>query len=245
MVQERDISSFEKFLFELGNQCPGVKIIPVEKKSIDSFQISISLETFKGTLQIHEVVWSMKESGVLQARRLSWLKCDASTPCKHYGIGNIKLNNIKSIHDNVLLPEKQLHYSDELPGPSKNFQKKMARKCPPRSSRKLHYSDVYSDDDSAIEERCQKVKVNDFVITKIVNTKKTHHHYVGMVVKKFNDELLISSLKKSTSNFFVIPEKEDISHVELSDIVTVLSSPNVNNRGHYHFDDIKNYIILA
>lgn len=66
-----------------------------------------------------------------------------------------------------------------------------------------------------------------------------------MVVKKFNGELLISFLKKSTSNFFVFPEKEDISHVELSDIVTVLSSPNVNNRGHYHFDDIKNYNILA
>lgn len=68
--------------------------------------------------------------------------------------------------------KKQLDYSDELPGSSKNFQKKMARKCPPRSSRKLNYSDVYSDDDSDIEERCQKVKVNDFVITKIVSTKK-------------------------------------------------------------------------
>lgn len=179
VAQGRDISSFENFLFELGNQCPGVKIIPVEKKSIDSFQISISLETFKGTLQIHEVVWSMKESGVLQARRLSCLKFGASTPCKHDGIGNIKLNNIKSIHDNVLLPEKQLDYSDELPGPSKIFLNKMARKCPPRSSRKLHYSDVYSDDDSDIEERCQKVKVNDFVITKIVSTKKNSSPLCG------------------------------------------------------------------
>lgn len=244
VAQGRDISSFEKFLFELGNQRPGVKIIPVEKKSIDSFQISISLETFKGTLQIHEVVWSMKESGVIQATRLSCLKYGASTPCKHYGIGNIKLNNIKSIHDNVLLPEKQLDYSDELSGPSMNFQRRWQENVLPEVA--ANYTILmFILTTTQILKRCQKVKVNDFVITKIVRKKKTHHHYVGMVVKKFNDELLISFFKKSTSNFFVFPEKEDISHVELSDIVTVLSSPNVNNRGYYHFDDIKNYNILA
>lgn len=97
VAQGRDISSFAQFLFELGNQCSGIKIIPVESKAIDSFKISLDLETFKGTLQIHEVVWSTRERSVLQARRLSCLKCDAATSCKHYGIGKIHLANTESI----------------------------------------------------------------------------------------------------------------------------------------------------
>lgn len=112
----------------------------------------------------------------------------------------------------------------------------------PKSSTKLHYSDVYSDSDN--EETSQKIKVNDFVIAKIASTKKTVHLYVGVVVKKFNDELLISFLKKSTSNLYVFPENEDISHVEIKEIVKVLNPPTINNRGQYHFD-IKNYNISA
>lgn len=94
-------------------------------------------------------------------------------------------------------------------------------------------------------EKCRKVNVNDFVITMIVGKKKTIHYYVGMVKKKFNDEYLISFLKKSTSNLFVFPEKEDVSHVERCEIVTVLNPPNINNRGQYYFDDLKNYNISA
>lgn len=53
---------------------------------------------------------------------------------------------------------------------------------------------------------------------------------------KFNDEHLISFLEKSTSNFYVFPENEDISHVEIKAIVKVLNPPTINNRGQYNFD---------
>lgn len=86
----RDISTFEKFILELKTKCPGVTIIPVTKEVIDKFKITVALETFKGTLQIHEIVWTKTKSSFLQAKKLSCLKCTATT-CKHYDIGKIHL----------------------------------------------------------------------------------------------------------------------------------------------------------
>lgn len=98
-------------------------------------------------------------------------------------------------------------------------------------SKRLSYSDVYSDDSQ--EELPVKVKVNDYVISKIAG-KKSIHNYVGVVTKKFNDELLVKFMKKS-ANKFVFPLTDDISLIELPDIVTVLDQPTVNNRQQYQF----------
>lgn len=94
-----DISSFDHFLFELRKRCQGVEIIPILKKDIDNLVNvnPINLETFKGTLKVHEITWSEKRGDILQARRLSCLDCDSSTSCHHYGIGQIQLFNMDCI----------------------------------------------------------------------------------------------------------------------------------------------------
>lgn len=93
VAQGRNISSFGKFILELGKQCPGIEIIPIERKAMDSFEISIDLETFKGSLPNASSCLSTIERSVLQVRRLNCLKYDGATTCKHYGIGKINVIN--------------------------------------------------------------------------------------------------------------------------------------------------------
>lgn len=103
-------------------------------------------------------------------------------------------------------------------------------------SKKLHYSEVYSSDESETDEKITKTnpKVNNFVLVKFEGKNKKYYYYIGIVKKKFQDEFLIKFMKKSGSKF-VWPENEDISSVELKDIVAVLDEPNINNRQQYEF----------
>lgn len=104
-------------------------------------------------------------------------------------------------------------------------------------SKKLHYSDVYSSEESGTEEMIVLTKlnpkVNNYVLVKF-DGKTKEYYYIGIVMKKFQDEFLIKFMKKSGSKF-VWPENEDMSSVELKDIVAVLDEPNINNRQQYEF----------
>lgn len=64
--------------------------------------------------------------------------------------------------------------------------------------------------------------------------KHKSHYYIGNVIKKFQNELLVNFMKQS-GNKFVWPEIDDSSTVDLKDIVAVLDPPSINNRQQYDF----------
>nr|CAD7447743.1 unnamed protein product [Timema bartmani] len=54
-----------------------------------------------------------------------------------------------------------------------------------------------------------------------------------------HEEFTVSFLKNSFGEKFVFPEKEDISVIDMSDIVQVLNPPTINKRGQHMFHKIK------
>lgn len=82
---------------------------------------------------------------------------------------------------------------------------------------------------------------NDYVIVKFC-TKKFTKHYIGVVqstkLDDYPNDYLIKFLKKKTddTNKFFFPDRDDVSLVDKTNIVTVLPSPTIGHRGYYIFD---------
>lgn len=74
---------------------------------------------------------------------------------------------------------------------------------------KINYEDLY---------------VGEYIIVKFC-TKKTVVHYVGQIKEKANYEVQVAFMRKKGMKFY-FPQTEDISTVELSDVVCKLPSPS-------------------
>lgn len=118
---------------------------------------------------------------------------------------------------------------------------------------RLHYSDVY-DSLSEDEEACtnfqesstsEHIKItkemiaNKFVIVQF-QSKKNLRHYIGLVTNidcsVMDCEVKFLKKKSGSLKEFCFPEKDDISLVELRDIVKILHNPLINRRQNYVFD---------
>lgn len=66
-------------------------VIPKEDFAAYEHYVPQKLQTFKGTLKVHEVTWDQKRKAELQVRRLSCMKCAASEKCLHYSLGRIDI----------------------------------------------------------------------------------------------------------------------------------------------------------
>lgn len=100
---------------------------------------------------------------------------------------------------------------------------------------RLRYNDVYSssDESSHAGQDTTEVEINDYVVVRFTGRKKCHH-YLGIVLEKAENELLVKFMKKS-GVMFVFPDKEDLSSVDPSDVVAKVGQPSVNNRQQYTF----------
>lgn len=92
-----DIPNSRVFYEKLKNHS-SIQVIYVDAKDINSIDafLPIDLDTFKGTLKIHEVTWT-KNCSALQVRELTCRECSPDKKCKHFGLGEIPLNTISSI----------------------------------------------------------------------------------------------------------------------------------------------------
>lgn len=149
-----------------------------------------------------------------------------------------------------------LTHSLVLPGTSglQNINKDV--KIPER----VHYRDVYSSDSSSDEMTLDKLKktlkedktecsidpkVNDFVIVRLIS-KKCSKYFVGLVLnidKHLN--FTVKFLKKIHENKFVFPEKDDISIIDLDEIVSILNLPNLNKREQYIFSSFPSNFYIS
>lgn len=84
----QDIPNFETFIDKL-NTLQGIKILPIDESSISEFnkKLPLKLRVFKGTQQVHEVVWSKIEPHTLRFRKLSCSCCSENQVCSHYDLG--------------------------------------------------------------------------------------------------------------------------------------------------------------
>ncbi|XP_063225527.1 uncharacterized protein LOC134532701 [Bacillus rossius redtenbacheri] len=91
VAEGKDVSNFETFVKVLEDNCKGVKLFTVKEKEIESLEEYLHLEekkieAFKGTLQVHQVVYcSRKRSSGLQFRSSSCFSCQQK--CVHFFLG--------------------------------------------------------------------------------------------------------------------------------------------------------------
>lgn len=107
---------------------------------------------------------------------------------------------------------------------------------------KLKVSEVYtssseSENENILEHHSssrRKIKINDYVVAKVFS-KKSEKYYIALVLSRKEKDVQLKFLKKCGTKF-VYPEKDDIAYADISDIVTVLYQPTVNNRQQYSFE---------
>lgn len=102
VAQGHDVADFKMLVSKLQESSTSINIIPIDAERIfvlkNEFKEIEGAETFKVTLNIHQVTWTKGEN-CLQARRLSCLSCDLDEKCVHYNIGKIPL---LSSHNSML-----------------------------------------------------------------------------------------------------------------------------------------------
>lgn len=81
-----------------------------------------------------------------------------------------------------------------------------------------------------------------FILVKLCG-KKIIRHYIAQVLSvDQNDEFTVSFLKKTRTGFFAFPERLDISVIDRSDIMKILSKPHLNEmKSEYSFEDTLRY----
>ncbi|KAJ8722265.1 hypothetical protein PYW08_004667 [Mythimna loreyi] len=90
----RDITNIDSFVSCLKDNCKGIEIIPVDDTDVPGIQRiadANKCRPFKGTFQIHQVVWNATEPNLLHARRLSCISCATHVRCPHFEIGQIHI----------------------------------------------------------------------------------------------------------------------------------------------------------
>lgn len=77
----QDISSFEMFMSLLPPNVKKIIILPVTGENIKNYIFPDSLKTFKGTTNVHQVIWSKADPKYLKFRSLSCYNCLFDSIC--------------------------------------------------------------------------------------------------------------------------------------------------------------------
>lgn len=79
-----------------------------------------------------------------------------------------------------------------------------------------------------------------YVVVKLCGGKKCIRHYVATVLSDDgSDEYTVKFLKRISGKAFIFPIRDDISVIDATDIVFLLSSPTVDEKQEteYYFND--------
>ena len=95
----KDIQNIDTLLSALKLRRSTKDIHRIDSEDIEELykQLPNNIQTFRGTLKVHEITWSKNNKVIFQVRRLSCIECTAEQICNHYGIGNIKIEDPSSI----------------------------------------------------------------------------------------------------------------------------------------------------
>lgn len=138
-------------------------------------------------------------------------------------------------------PGKSVSYEDmrnisgDLAAPSTSGLSKSTRENSPEI-------DPENDGDSYLtitEDETLKTNINpeigDYVIVPFA-TKKTLVHFVALVIEKPFAEVKVKFLRKKKDGSFVFPQADDISVLDVVDIIKILDKPVISPRGFHHFE---------
>lgn len=92
------MASLDEIMLCLENNCKGIEVYRINESLVPEIQQIIDSSTtrpFKGTFGIHQLTWSVKNPGIIHARRLSCLVCPPHQVCPHYEMGRIQINHIR------------------------------------------------------------------------------------------------------------------------------------------------------
>lgn len=98
VARGHDVASSDEMVLCLENNCKGIEVYRINESLLPEIQQIIDNSTtrpFKGTFGIHQLAWSVKNPGIIHARRLSCLVCPPHQICPHYEIGRIQTNYIR------------------------------------------------------------------------------------------------------------------------------------------------------
>ncbi|CAH0550600.1 unnamed protein product [Brassicogethes aeneus] len=247
-----DIHNLQSFLFHLKANCKGIFLFKVQldDSELEKIEEKIPkiLPTYKGVLQCHEVVWS-KQHTFLDIRKLTCLSCSPSKVCSHYSLahtltkGRLIYSNIYSSssddeEDNLLLARLLNRKPDSCLSPKENHSRTTDFDCD------IHLDNVMS---TRIDVQSShsiltnlEPKINDYVVVKFC-TKKLVKHYIGVIqsteLEDYPNDYLIKFVKKKTgTDKFFFPVREDISLISKTDVVSVLPPVIVLDREQLFFN---------
>ena len=108
--QGKDIPDINCLVEEIKEKCPSITIYTIKKTDFNLHEKCVpkNLTTFKGTLQVYEVLWSSTKKETLYMRRLTCTECDNGTKCNHYSIGEVLIptESLTDLHPHILLMYK-------------------------------------------------------------------------------------------------------------------------------------------
>ncbi|CAH1119454.1 unnamed protein product [Phaedon cochleariae] len=153
-----DVPNFEQLIFHLKESCSGIQIECVSEEQIDNLNqiVPNNLKPFKGTMQVHQLCWSIENPNCLRLRRLSCPDCSFQMNCEHYELGQFTIPNLHRTFSEELNDTNM--YSSDLANnlPSTHFMKEgnlleipensCTQSFPQKFAAKLRYADVYSSD---------------------------------------------------------------------------------------------------
>nr|CAH7736447.1 unnamed protein product [Callosobruchus chinensis] len=218
----RDIPDLQSLVKALRDSTK-VVVLFIDSKHIEEIDSIIpnDVQTFRGTMKVHEVCWTIEPPNILKMRQLSCRLCGKHQDCEHFGLGEIKLLSNEDFHE---ITSDRLRYTD------------------------VYSSSDESDDTDDIPLASLRDKVSVYfregmyVVIKLTG-KKIVRHYVGIILR--NDgggEYNIKFMKKTGRKTFVFPERDDIADVDLSDIQIRLGCPDFNDKtNEYVFSDNLDY----
>ncbi|VEN49020.1 unnamed protein product [Callosobruchus maculatus] len=179
-------------------------------------------------MKIHQATWLTEAKMTLNCRFLSCVNCRSSYFCPDNKTVHHEIVKAARLVEQPTLGESTSEQNSTLGESTSTTDVK----CLTRTTGRLRYSDIYSDDDS--DDPTHDFTKHDFVVIRIV-TKKSFKHYVGQVCEVYGDgDLDVKFLRKTQGGKFVFPPVEDLASVNHNDVVQALQHPQVH-RGAYTF----------
>ena len=254
----KHLSSLEILVSELTEACKGINIISINDQSfkeMDTF-IPDNVQSFKGTLQVHQLVWHHTDPNIVHVRRLSCQTCPEF--CEHYNLG-------KLVYEHGMLPghrkeddympyfsraHDRFHYKDiyESDSDTSDDDIPLSKLNMPYFSPahdRFHYKDIHGSDSDTSDDGIPLSKLNDtlrqykenmFVVVKLLG-KKISRHYVACILSLDpNKEYTVKFLKKTGTKSFEYPDTPEIAVIDEQDIQMVLNSPEyIEKKDEYIF----------
>ncbi|CAH1973415.1 unnamed protein product [Acanthoscelides obtectus] len=237
VAEGKDISSYEILLNSLQNNIKNITYFSIDDADINKISDLIkkdSIKPFLGTMQVHQVKVEDYTAGLLRFFRLTLFDVQSTS----YFCGILDYSDEDNGYTQIE-PEVSSDSDDDL--------RLSNLVCHKKKMQRIHYNDVYSDDEAGPS---SKIYQQDLVPSNIIKdtyvlveykTKLTGYRYAAVVQNVLDDdEVLVMFLKvcKFQNMQAFRANDNDMSFVGYDQILAILPPPNIFvkvNKTYYKF----------